>query len=673
MDRGAKSAKVTAATRRPGARKPRASGADKIRELEASLAAVLEQQAATNEILRLMATSPGNVQPVLDAVAERAAHLCRAPYARVFLVDGDVLRTVADHSVDGEVQLPATPVPFSRTSISGRAVVDRDTVHHADVVPLLDTEFPDARENARRIRLRAVLAVPLIHEGRAYGAIFLWRREPGLFAPQQVELVQTFARQAAIAIENVRLFTELGGRNRELTESLEQQTATSEILRVISRSQTDVQPVFDTIAAAALKLCGASAATLMTYDGALIHMAAVANVNPEASEAIRKIFPRPPSRDTAATRAILNNCVVAIPDVLEDPDYSIGNASHFTPFRSVLSIPLVRERRPIGAIAVGRPESGSFSDTQIALLQTFADQAVIAIENVRLFTELDGRNHDLTKALEQQTATSDILRVMSQSQTNVQPVFDTIVAAALKLCNAGSANVFTFDGELIRLAAFVNVNRQYVEALSRYYPRPPGRDTAVTRAILTRDVVAIPDVDEDRDYPVSLKSLGGGFRSILAVPLIREGNPIGGIAVGRFEPGPFPDTQVELLKTFADQAVIAIENVRLFTELEARTTELTQSVGELRALGEVGRAVSSTLDLETVLSTIVSRATELAGMDAGAIYEYDEATRAVLPAYGRAISRRTGRRPPRQTDQEGRRRPRPPGRGGRTGPGSQHS
>ncbi len=585
----------------------------------------LEQQTATSEILRVISSSPTDVQPVFDIIAERAEKLCSADVAVVSRFDGAQIELAAIHGmVPDAVKIARTlfPMKINAHAITARVIRDATIVHIPDVLAEQSYELKDF---ARAAQYRSGLGVPIVRNREVIGSIFVGRANPGLFTDTQVELVKTFADQAVIAIENVRLFTELDARNRDLTEALEQQTATSEILRVISRSQTDVQPVFDTIAEASLKLCGGSAATLLTYDGALIHLAAVANVHPEASEAIRRLFPRTPSRDTAATRAIMTHSMVAIPDVLDDPYYSIGGASHFAPFRSVLSIPLLRERNPIGAIAVGRPEPGQFSDKQIALLQTFADQAVIAIENVRLFTELGDRNRDLTEALEQQTATSEILRVISQSQQDVQPVFDTIAAASLRLCSAGSANVFTFDGELIRLAAIVNVNPQYIEAMHRYYPRPPGRDMAVTRAILTREVVVIPDVDEDPEYPVELKSLGGGFRSILAVPLLRDGSPIGGIAVGRFAPGPFPDTQVDLLKTFADQAVIAIENVRLFKELDARTRELTRSVGELKALGEVGQAVSSTLDLETVLGTIVSRANQLAGMDGGAIYEYDEA------------------------------------------------
>src|SRR5262249_33366789 len=225
------------------------------------------------------------------------------------------------------------------------------------------------------------------------------------------------------------------------------------------------------------------------------------------------------------------------------------------------------------------------------------------------------------EALERQTATSEILRVISQSPRDVRPVFEAIAAAALKLCNASSTAVLTFDGELMRLGALANVSPDEAELLRRRCPKRPGRETAGSRAILTGSTIVVPDVLEDPEY----EPRGYSFRSVVSVPLMREGSPIGAITVGRIEPGRFPDAQIALLQTFADQAVIAIENVRLFTELEARTLQLTRSVEELKALGEVGQAVSSTLDLETVLSTIVSRAAQLAGMDGGSIWEYDEA------------------------------------------------
>ena len=252
MDPGAKPARAKIGARPPVARKSQKVDGSAGPPPDQRPAAALAQLAAITEILKAISASPSDVQPVVDAVAERAARLCEAPLARVMLVDGDVLRPMAEYSLDGAPQAGTVPLPLKRSSISGRAVLDRATIHHDDVVPLLHSEYPDAL-NARQLGLRAVLAVPLMREGNAYGAIFLWRCEPGLFSSSQVALVETFAQQVAIAIYNVRLFN-------ETEEALEQQTATSEILRVISQSQTDVQPVFDTIAKAALELCRASSA-----------------------------------------------------------------------------------------------------------------------------------------------------------------------------------------------------------------------------------------------------------------------------------------------------------------------------------------------------------------------------------------------------------------------------
>ena len=402
-----------------------------------------------------------------------------------------------------------------------------------------------------------------------------------------------------------------------LADARAQQLATSEILRVISRSPTDVQPVFDAIVNAALMLCRATSANFFTFDGKLIHLRALVNTSDDAAEALRRLWPRPPGRDMAATRAIATCQPAMIPDVLADSDFKSSVVAAAANFRSILAVPLVRDGAPIGAVTVGRPDPGPFPDEHLSLLQTFAAQAVIAIENAHLFNET-------REALEQQTATSDILRVISQSPTNAQPVFDAIVKAAMRLCHSPSVNVFTYDGQLIHLCALVNVNPDYHAAIRSFFPRPPGGETVVGRVVLTCGVVIIPDVLEDREYGIGKVTLMGDFRSLLGVPLIRDRRPIGAIVVGGREPGDFPEKQVALLQTFADQAVIAIENVRLFTELADRSAALTRSVGELKALSEVGQAVSSTLDLETVLMTIVSRAVELTGMDGGSIFEYDE-------------------------------------------------
>jgi signal transduction histidine kinase len=291
---------------------------------------------------------------------------------------------------------------------------------------------------------------------------------------------------------------------------------------------------------------------------------------------------------------------------------------------------MLRDGLVIGGISVGRAEKGPFSDRHIDLVRTFADQAVIAIENVRLFTELQENNRALTEAhaqvteaLEQQTATAGILRAISSSPTDVQPVFATIVRSAVRLCDGLFSALYQFDGELIHLVAQHNYTPEALEAAHRVYPTPPTRTLLTGRAILARALVHIPDVEIDPEHQYQTLSRAVGFRSGLYVPMLREGTPIGVIMVARAEPGPFSDGEITLLQSFADQAVIAIENVRLFTELEARTSELTRSVDQLTALGEVGRAVSSTLDLQTVLNTVVARAVELSAGHGGLIYEYD--------------------------------------------------
>jgi signal transduction histidine kinase len=291
----------------------------------------------------------------------------------------------------------------------------------------------------------------------------------------------------------------------------------------------------------------------------------------------------------------------------------------------------------VGVILVHRGEQPQpFSSAEIDLLKTFANQAVIAIENVRLFTELQEKNRALTQAhaqvsesLEQQTATAEILRVISGSPTDVQPVFEAIVSTAARLCEAELSAVYRYDGELIHVVANTLRSKEQRDAFEQLYPMPPGRGTPVGRAILERRTQHVPDTRDDTEILATV--VRTGFLSALAVPMLREGTPIGAVAVGRMHVRKFTDAQIGLLQTFADQAVIAIENVRLFKELEARTQDLTRSVAELRALGEVGQAISSTLDLRTVLSTIVARATQLSGTDAGVIYEYDEEREFFVP------------------------------------------
>jgi GAF domain-containing protein len=596
-------------------------------DTQAELTEALARQAATADILRLIASSPTDVQPVFDVIATSAVTLCEAQNGGVFRFDGSLIHLVAHHNYSPdelETIQRVFPIPPGRGSVTARAILTRAVAH----VPDMATDPEYVYTSLAQTGLHTVLSVPMLRDGHPIGAITATRREVKPFSATQIALLKTFADQAVIAIENTRLFQELEARNRELTEALEQQTATSEILRVISSSPTDLQPVFDAIARSAVRLCSARIGAVFQFDGELIHLAAHHNFTPDILELVQRLYPRRPSRESLAGRAILAKAVVQVADLFADPEYW-HQVARTGGWRSMLVVPMLREGNPVGVISINRAETGTFSERQIKLLQTFADQAVIAIENVRLFQELQARNRDLTEALEQQTATSEVLRVISSSPNDVQPVFDMIAQSAVRLCDAQYCAVFRFDGELIHFVGHYGLTPEGVEAYRQTTPRLPGEGTAISRAILHRAIAHIPDVHVD---PAFLSSVAGtiNVRSIVAVPMLHDGRPIGGIAVSRAQAGPFSDARLTLLKTFADQAVIAIENVRLFQELQARTQELTRSVEELQALGEVGQTVNSSLDLHTVLSRIVAHAVQLSGTDGGAIYEYDEPTQAFL-------------------------------------------
>jgi GAF domain-containing protein len=569
----------------------------------------LEQQTATSEILGVIASSPTDVQPVLNAVAENAARLCGASDALIYRIEGDVLQLAAHY---GPLEWMTESMPCNRGSVTGRAVIDRQTIHIDDLAAESETEFPVGKSLQQRFGQRTVLATPLLREGTAVGAIAIRRMEVRPFTEKQIKLLETFASQAVIAIENIRLFKEIQETNTELHEALEHQTATSEVLGIISRSPTDVQPVLDAIVESAARVCGIDDVVLRLRKGNA--MALRAHFGPMIAP------PAEISIDAAEYRWISKHGTLYIPDVhARRNDFpTLGST---TGFRTFLAAPLRQKAEFIGSLNARRTEVRPFTPAQIKLLETFAAQAVIAIENVRLFNELEMRNRDLTEALEQQTATSEVLRVIASSPTELQPVLDTLLANAVKLSGAMQGHIRQHDGELVSYVSHYNESAELVDALNELPQRPRPESTS-SRALTENRVIQILDAQAEAIFraPAALAQA----RTMLFVPLMREDTGIGTITIWRDFVEPFTERQIELVKTFADQAVIAIENVRLFRELEARTRELAQSVGELRALGDVSQAVSSTLDLEKVLATIVAHAVQLSGCDCGVVYEYDE-------------------------------------------------
>jgi GAF domain-containing protein len=578
----------------------------------------LEQQTATTEILRVIASSPTDVQPVFDTILASATTLLGGFVASITRRTGDDVHMAAFTSM-GE-SLDATvreSYPVSIDSPNPHSVAIRRCEPH--IIADADTQ-PDIPEPVRRMARargwRSNLAVPLRRTGMAIGALGVSRRDARDFTPDDIALLQTFADQAVIAIENVRLFN-------ETQEALEQQTATSEILGVVASSPTELDPVFETIVRSAARVCDAPDATIAVAESGEYRISA--HYGPIPLRPVGSRFPI--GTGTVMGKTILEGRVLHVEDLSIAEDFPEGQRLALElGQRATLCVPLLREGASMGTIMLRRTEAQLFTERQVTLLKTFADQAVIAIENVRLFKELETRNAELTDTLARQMATGEVLRAISQVQTDAQPVFDMIAQSARRLCAAAYGQVQLYDGKLIHLAALESANPEGNEPIRAVYPLRVGDGSAGGRAIGTCAVVQIPDLlDERHPFPFKKVWEASGLRSFLAVPMLRDGEPLGTIGVGRVEPGQFPQTQIDLLQTFAEQAVIAIENVRLFKELEARTQDLTRSVSELQALGEVGQAISSTLDLETVLNTIVSRAVQISGLDGGVVFEYDAA------------------------------------------------
>ena len=472
-----------------------------------------------------------------------------------------------------------------------------------------------------------MLGVPLVREGSCIGAMGITRQAPQPFTAKQIELATTFADQAVIAIENVRLFEAEQQRTRELAESLEQQTATSEVLQIISSSPGELDPVFQAVLENAVRVCGAKFGILVLLEGDAFRAVALYGAPPAYAEARRREPVIRLGPGTATSRAAMTKQPVQIADLQVDPAYAndpqrsalLGLAGA----RTMLVSPMLKDGKVVGLICIYRQEVRLFTDKQIQVVQNFAAQAVIAIENTRLLNELRRRTEDLSESLQQQTATSKVLEVISRSAFDLKAVFETVAENSVMLCGANRAFIYRFDGELLRLAVAYNTPREFMQFVEQN-PIRPGRHTCAARAALERRTIHIRDTLADPEYTFGARAFfPAESATVLGVPILKGDDLLGVIIIFHEEVRPFTDNQMALVETFADQAAIAIENVRLLDALRQRTDELGRSVEELRALGEVSQAINSTLDLEAVLSTIVANSVQLSGTEAGAIYVFD--------------------------------------------------